>query len=124
MRFPYIFKELELEVVEVSKTCNGKLSIETLLDQPEISLYTITNGADSISKLRTYLLFGEHARELISPETGLALLKFLCSKESSEILSKSDFYIVLNSNPESRKRVEEGEYCLRTNENGVDINRN
>jgi hypothetical protein len=32
--------------------------------------------------------------------------------------------MVVNANPNSRQRVESGEYCLRENENGVDINRN
>ena len=32
--------------------------------------------------------------------------------------------IVINGNPISRKKVEEGDWCLRTNENGVDVNRN
>ena len=31
---------------------------------------------------------------------------------------------MVNANPISRAKVEEGEYCLRENENGVDINRN
>lgn len=31
--------------------------------------------------------------------------------------------VLINANPESRLRVEEGEYCLRLNENKVDINR-
>lgn len=32
--------------------------------------------------------------------------------------------MILNANPISRSKVEGGEYCLRENENGVDINRN
>lgn len=32
--------------------------------------------------------------------------------------------MILNANPLSRQKVEGGEYCLRENENGVDINRN
>jgi hypothetical protein len=31
---------------------------------------------------------------------------------------------VLNANPRGRSQVESGEYCTRTNENGVDLNRN
>ena len=30
----------------------------------------------------------------------------------------------MNGNPISRKKVENGDVCLRTNENGVDLNRN
>ena len=32
--------------------------------------------------------------------------------------------MVINVNPKSRMEVENGNYCLRTNENGVDLNRN
>jgi len=32
--------------------------------------------------------------------------------------------MIINGNPVSRKNVESGSYCLRANENGVDLNRN
>lgn len=32
--------------------------------------------------------------------------------------------MVLNANPYSRMKAEQGDFCLRENENGVDINRN
>jgi hypothetical protein len=31
---------------------------------------------------------------------------------------------MVNANPEARQIVESGSFCLRENENGVDINRN
>ena len=31
--------------------------------------------------------------------------------------------MIINANPDSRKEVENGEYCLRMNPNSVDINR-
>ncbi|CEM07954.1 unnamed protein product [Vitrella brassicaformis CCMP3155] len=34
------------------------------------------------------------------------------------------FSIVVNGNPQSRRRVENGDYCVRVNEHGVDLNRN
>merc|ERR1719188_778744 len=78
---------------------------------------------------KNFLLFGEHARELISPESGLHLVKSLCgqtglSAEAQEVLKDSEFQIIVNGNPQSRKRVESGEYCLRVNPDGVDLNRN
>ena len=73
--------------------------------------------------LKTFLLFGEHPRELISSETGFELIKKICDKRS-DILKTSEFLIVVNANPISRREVEDGDYCLRTNEHGVDINRN
>lgn len=38
--------------------------------------------------------------------------------------SKYELRLILNANPKSRARVEQGDYCLRENENGVDLNRN
>ncbi len=32
--------------------------------------------------------------------------------------------MILNVNPISREKVEQGSYCLRENENGIDLNRN
>jgi len=57
--------------------------------------------------MSAFLLFGEHARELISPETGLNILKALCKKADTinnvdETLKHFDFHFVLNANPISR----------------------
>jgi hypothetical protein len=41
--------------------------IETLIDNPKINVLTINEQA----QFKTFLMFGEHARELISPETGI-----------------------------------------------------
>jgi hypothetical protein len=77
---------------------------------------------------RAYLLFGEHPRELISPESGLHFLRDLCSnpstQENQRILSNYEIRMIVNANPLSREKVEQGSYCLRENENGVDLNRN
>lgn len=67
---------------------------------------------------------------MISPETGLHMLKQLCGEENNDqvdikqLLKHNEFRLILNANPSSRKVVEDGSYCLRTNENGVDLNRN
>jgi len=69
--------------------------------------------------MRTFLLFGEHPRELISAEIGLAFLSQICNSAlPSSILA------VVNANPKGRQLVEAGDYCRRTNSAGVDINRN
>merc|ERR1719240_2100918 len=78
---------------------------------------------------KNFLLFGEHARELISPESGLHFVKTLCGEvgdkeRAAGILQDSEFQIVVNGNPASRKRVEQGDFCLRVNPDGVDLNRN
>lgn len=70
------------------------------------------------------LVFGEHSRELISPEVALGLARTLCGKGAHKALEVADFVIVPNANPLGRLKVEEGYYCKRTNEDGVDLNRN
>lgn len=83
-------------------------------------------------KKKAMFVFGEHARELISPESGLQMLKTLCGQAgedsekelASRVLDHTDFLVLPNANPLSRKSVEDGEYCRRTNEDHVDLNRN
>ena len=79
-----------------------------------------------------FIVFGEHARELISPELGLFLIETLCGEHSelykpevvSAQLAKNSYQFVVVANPASRAKVEAGEFCLRANEHGVDLNRN
>lgn len=78
---------------------------------------------------RNFLLFGEHARELISPESGLHFVKSLCgetslSEKAKQTLTNNEFQIVVNGNPGSRAQVEQGDFCLRVDPDGVDLNRN
>ena len=79
---------------------------------------------------KNFILFGEHSRELISPETGIHFLETLCEKrytegiDASSLLEKHQFRLILNANPEGRKSVETGDFCKRTNEKDVDLNRN
>jgi len=81
------------------------------------------------AKKKAMLVFGEHAREIISPETALNFVKSLCgqgpeAQRASKVLDSVAFTIVPNANPLGRKQVEDGYYCKRTNEDGVDLNRN
>jgi hypothetical protein len=83
----------------------------------------------SQTKKKAMLVFGEHAREIISPETALNFAKTLCGQgpdaaRASKVLDSVSFTIVPNANPLGRKQVEDGYYCKRTNEDGVDLNRN
>lgn len=83
---------------------------------------------------RVAFLFGEHSRELISAETALQMVKYLCHKESKAtpavkerikaVLAKYRFLIFPNVNPDGRAFVERGRYCHRTNARFVDLNRN
>jgi Zinc carboxypeptidase len=72
---------------------------------------------------KAFLLFGEHPRELISPELGYYIINELCAGNLKP-LENTEILFVINANPKGREKVEEGEYCTRYNENDVDINRN
>ncbi len=81
---------------------------------------------------RVAFLFGEHSRELISAESALRTVKYLCGVDTTDAirarvkqaLSKYNFLIFPNVNPEGRVIVEGGRYCHRTNARHVDLNRN
>lgn len=73
-------------------------------------------------KLHVTVICGEHPRELITVETCLEVLNKLIAH--TDILDYASVRMIVNANPKARKQVEAGEYCLRTNPNGVDINRN
>jgi len=82
--------------------------------------------SEAQNKQKIFYLFGEHPRELISSETGLNLVKTLCTEDpdTQSLLKENIFKIVINANPTGRLEVEKGDSCKRTNEHGVDLNRN
>lgn len=45
-------------------------------------------------------------------------------QDRGEVLAQNEFLFVLNANPRSRLKVEQGDFCIRTNPSGVDLNRN
>lgn len=94
---------------------------------------------DHSKKARLVVNFGEHGRELISPEIALRLLEALCDKKTrnavlkehkvdvkavDELLNKVVFQIIPVENPRGRELVEAGDMCERKNGRGVDPNRN
>lgn len=131
--------EIRAEMAVLSSTCSGaKLSLSTRTyeleaNQPsvELDVVRISDGSSMRSKQKAFFVFGEHARELISPESALQLLRLLCGGGDSsdselvqQALQHTTFVVVPNANPLGRKQVEMGQYCKRTNEDGVDLNRN
>jgi len=97
-------------------------------DERSIDVVTIRDPSSSPVN-KQFMLFGEHSRELISPESGLHFIETLCgetglSSRAKEVLKDTEFQIVVNGNPESRRKVESGDFCLRVDPNGVDLNRN
>jgi hypothetical protein len=116
------------ELVALSSRCPGMTLESKAADTRSIDVVTI-KAPDSNPINKNFLLFGEHARELISPESGLHFIKMLCGETASKeraatILKDSEFQIIVNGNPGSRKKVEQGDFCLRVNPDGVDLNRN
>jgi len=125
-------EELAQESRELVSKCGGMASIETV-QRGDVVMDVITvRDKEAHPANRVFMLFGEHSRELISPESGLGLLKMLCGEaqptdgtpSAKTVLQDSEFRLVLNANSRSRKLVEQGQYCLRENPNGVDLNRN
>ncbi|CAD8066346.1 unnamed protein product [Paramecium primaurelia] len=117
--------EINEELESLSRSCSF-LSLSNASDSPLIKEVNINRNQNK--KYRAYILFGEHPRELISPESGIHFLNDLCFEKTDpknkQILDDFELRMILNANPLSRQKVEGGEYCLRENENGVDINRN
>jgi len=115
------------EFYHTTEEVRGLIKELTEVDGPVHAL--LTDSVDAVDvytegsgKLQVTVICGEHPRELISVETCLAILRKVLASE--EALALASLRIILNANPETRKQVEAGDYCLRTNPNGVDINRN
>jgi hypothetical protein len=120
-------KEIHLKLMDLASSCNGMLTLETerLYGVEPFDIVTIKKNQDT--KRVQFQIHGVHAREYISPESGLHLIKRLCDENdgvAQKMLEHTDFVIFPVVNPISRKKVEKGETCTRTNENGVDLNRN
>eukprot|EP00916_Digyalum_oweni_P022909 GHVL01037981.1.p1 GENE.GHVL01037981.1~~GHVL01037981.1.p1 ORF type:complete len:350 (+),score=50.58 GHVL01037981.1:126-1175(+) len=134
--FPFYHStdQIHQELIELSKKC-PHLSVNSQKKKTgpgnDVTLdFVSIKGKSSSPKNRVFFLFGEHARELISSESALDLVKTFCGSNpdqqefAKKALEHSEILITMNANPLSRQRVEKGEYCLRTNEDGVDTNRN
>ena len=115
--------------------CKGgtTIKIEKHGEMPTLTtlLFENNNGkANKSEKKKAFFLFGEHARELISPETALRMAEDLCmlheetKEEATQLLAHTNLLMVPNANPLGRLSVEKGNTCQRVNENGVDMNRN
>ncbi len=98
-----------------------------VVDGASLRTVRVRGGSQKVA-----MLFGEHSRELISPEAGLRLLNLLCDRvgtlqarlRAKKVLKKYSFLIFPNVNPVGRRLVEQGRYCHRTNGRNVDLNRN
>ena len=119
-------QQIDEELSEISSHCLPyvNISIHSSSEIPLLKYFDITSSTEN-TKDNVFLLAGEHAREMISPELAYHFIISLCKdKDYSELLKKNNFRIIVNANPNGRKKVEEGDYCIRTNDNDVDLNRN
>jgi hypothetical protein len=131
-------QEIHDEIADISMTCQGaqiEVTTKTRVNSgsaagQEVALDVLTvRKPGATARTKAMFVFGEHAREIVSPESALDLLRTLCGHGSgasrvSELLDRVEFTVVPNANPLGRKKVEEGYYCKRTNEDSVDLNRN
>jgi len=131
-------EELFSEFNNLTNTCGNIMKkfefIQHSNPDNKIPYYSIESlDFDSKSKKSNivFMLFGEHPRELIPTETALFLAKALCNKIEkyskntiSKILKNTKVYILPVLNVIGRNAVAQGDFCRRTNENDVDLNRN
>lgn len=130
-----------------ASTCSGIMSIEEQTKTLDgygttMKIVTVEPGGltnDHSNKARLIINFGEHGRELISPEIAIRLLETLCNEETrralltaygisidivDSLLNNVIFKIIPLENPGGRELVEGGSLCERKNGRGVDPNRN
>lgn len=128
-------EEVHQALLEATKSCPGA-EVE-LQPRPFTSARGEASYLDVVyirrasvdPQTKALFVFGEHARELITVESALDLVRTFCgegpnAEAASHVLESVELVLVPNANPLSRKQVESGMYCKRTNEDGVDLNRN
>jgi len=124
--------EIMAKLKQLQTSCtSARLTIQQHVQDGESLDFVHVSGwpvGDAPSKRRAVFVFGEHARELVSSESALHFARRLCDGSTGEVktvLLSWDFTLVPIANRKGRALVEEkGDYCKRTNENGVDLNRN
>jgi len=128
--FYHSTQDIRSELTRLSASCPG-MTLQSMGGDPSRTIDVVTIKAPGSTPVnKVFLLFGEHSRELISPESGLHFVKALCGEDAGlkqraqEIMQDSEFQIVVNGNPGSRAKVEQGAFCLRVSPDGVDLNRN
>eukprot|EP00927_Polykrikos_kofoidii_P083813 TRINITY_DN866_c0_g1_i10.p1 TRINITY_DN866_c0_g1~~TRINITY_DN866_c0_g1_i10.p1 ORF type:complete len:458 (-),score=50.38 TRINITY_DN866_c0_g1_i10:128-1447(-) len=123
--------ELSSSLRDLSRSCkNANLTVRRVSSgDVDLEVVNVRKIGTATSSHRIFIIAGEHARELIGSETALRFLEALCGLtdggiDTATVLGHNEFQVVLNSNPRSRVAVEQGDYCLRVNPAGVDLNRN
>jgi len=110
--------ELHAEVSDIASSCQGaqiEFTTKTKMNTgdnagTEIAIDVLkVRKSGSAPRTKAMFVFGEHARELVSPESSLDLLRNLCGQGASsnrmaDLLDKVEFTIVPNANPLGRRR--------------------
>lgn len=129
--FYHSTQELADEVRKLADGCRVPMTVDTESHgDVSIDAAYLSKSSSNKTKTRLSMITGEHARELIGPETALHFLRMLCGDVSADgvdvdaILEHTDFQVIFNANPLSRQGVEKGHFCIRANPRGVDLNRN
>lgn len=133
--FYHSAEDLHLEFQKLVGNCqNADLELSTVGSNPTLDVVKVSGrpqaaaeNSGGSAKKKAFLIFGEHARELITSESALHFVRSLCegTGNAPSVLQGVEFTIVPCTNPLARKLVEKnGYYCKRTNEHGVDLNRN
>jgi hypothetical protein len=130
-RLPFYHSSSELHEIlqEATSSCQGAIATIRQQNADNVALDVVTIKSPQQgpgTKKKALFVFGEHARELVSSESGVHFVRSLCKldKKAQEVLANTDITVVPNANPMGRQLVESGNFCKRTNENGVDLNRN
>lgn len=130
-QFPNIFR-VNLDYTSLKKQPQFLLHLSNFTHNS--NFYTC--GQHEVPKIKVFLSFGEHARELFPVESMLHLVRNLTEgigmppsspawMFSHSVLTKFDLYILALANPDGRKLVERtNNFCWRGTSRGVDINRN
>jgi len=110
-------------------------------------VHLTTQPDDAGPHFKVGAAFGEHSRELISPETSLVAIRSICGDKGPACVGCEEDHsdaqqsllqvgaqvrgkpmqwsIVMNGNPLTRQKLEKtGNFCLRLDQDGVDPNRN
>lgn len=115
----------EIQAALKSLQCDGLSLVSAADGDVSLPVAKISSLSEGKEVTKVMYVFGEHARELISPEVGLSVVKALCSDQGREARRSAEYRLILNANPISRRKIEStSDFCIRTNENNVDLNRN
>eukprot|EP00392_Amoebophrya_sp_AT5.2_P007202 g7216.t1 len=124
--FPYLSSAgVSARLREIVASSDGRLSLDRVSDGA-VTVEVVHYKPRNPNGKKALFQFGLHARELISPETGLRFVESLIDGRAGAVAPPSswEMKIIVNANPLGRDETLSKEGCNRLNENKVDLNRN